>query len=84
MEKKSHADCDCNRMKSHADCTKLDVENKKYNDRAPNDSFLSNPLKSYFRLSGVPLKLYTQGPHSHILMTGEGGGGGESEGFFWV
>ena len=25
---------------------------------APNDSFLSDPLKCYFRLSGVPLKLY--------------------------
>ena len=24
---------------------------------APNDSFLSDPLKRYFRLSGVPLKL---------------------------
>ena len=25
---------------------------------APNDSFLSDPLKRYFRLSGVALKLY--------------------------
>ena len=24
---------------------------------APNDSFLSDPLRRYFRLSGVPLKL---------------------------
>ena len=24
---------------------------------APNDGFLSDPLKRYFRLSGVPLKL---------------------------
>ena len=28
-----------------------------YTSGAPNDSFLSDPLKRYFKLSGVPLKL---------------------------
>ena len=34
------------------------IKNQEQAAGAPNDSFLSNPLKRYFRLPGVPLKLY--------------------------
>ena len=35
----------------------LQTNSAHHHPGAPIDSFLSDPLKSYFRLSGVPLKL---------------------------
>ena len=51
--------CRCKRAcRGLCKCTKANLPRTALCSGARNDSFLSNPLKRNFRLSGVPLKLY--------------------------